>query len=342
MRKGSKKEVPQVYKGPDYEVGSDGVEQVVPGSREYYDIRDLTAEIKRILQTYGFNLYKLCDLVLNTPDFGISEPSTLYRYFTDRKSACIMPHETLLKLPGCMEKLGKSLEAPPGYFEKVSALREKISQYCIETKLCPEEMEKCLKARSNEELRRYLRSIYVMELSEEAWCYWLCYRVLNSEKQKEAASILLGCTGWLPQYNKLFALYAFNREADIAFQHLILTAEDKYATNDKNLKTAYIEIALNHFKKKSDKVSVYRRTRDIMNFGLTLNHVDWSILLTYDHLCDKQEISRAWKFVLSTMENEKNLEKSYTLENANLFRQRLKTQIDEREENELEQYLSSD
>lgn len=345
MRKGSKKETVEIYKGPDYKTGENGIEYVIPGSPEYYSVRDITAEARKILVEHKFTLSKLFNLPLDTGIDGeqctllhFCDKSTLHRYFSSGKDSLPMPYDMLQKLPSYME----GLEDSKDYLAEVDKLREKIERYCIETKQFAEEMRDYLKRQNTGILLQFLKSIYVLQLSEETWCYWLCYEALNSEKQREAKSILSGCTGLLPNYEKLFSLYFFNRKDDIAFQHLILTAEEKHSNNETKLKEALIEIALSHFGKFPDKVAVASRVWDIMNFGISLSPADWSILLTYEHLCGKREISKAGEYVLSVMDSGKHLQKGCSLELASYFTQRFREQVEEREENELEQYLSSD
>lgn len=253
-----------------------------------------------------------------------------------------MPCDILLKLPSYMEGLDSQLEAPNRYLTEVSILREKILWYCIKAEKFDNEIKSYLMKQGKGELRDFLKSIYVLQLSEEAWCYWLCYETLNSEKQREAKSVLSGCTGLLPDYDKLFSIYFLNRENDIAFQHLVLTTEEKYKDNETKLKETLIKIALSHFKQFPDKAVVARRVRDIMDYHISLSSADWSVLLTYEHLCDKQAISKAGEYVLSAMDSGKHLQKGCSLEFANYFAQRFREQVEEREENELEQYLLSD
>ncbi len=352
MKKGSKKETVKIYKGPDYQTGKDGIEYVVPGSPEYYSIRDITAEAKKILEEYGFKLKNLFETKWGETDKVKAtyaqkyNRGNLYRYFGAGKSSIVMPNDALGDMAIYMRKLGTELKSPAdkaSYISRVDELEERIKRYLLESGNFQAKIGDYLKKQDNETLLQFLKSIYVLQLSEETWCYWLCYETLNSGKQREAKSILSGCTGLLPNYEKLFSLYFFNRKDDIAFQHLILTAEEKHSDNEKEeLKEALIEIALSHFKQFSDKVAVARRVWDIMNFDISLSPADWSILLTYEYLCNEQELSKAGKYVLSAMNNVKDLQKGCSLELANYFAQRFREQLEEREESELEQYLLSD
>lgn len=351
MKKGSKKETVKIYKGPDYKTGENGIEYVVHGSPEYYSVRDITAEAKKILEEYGFKLKNLFDTKWGETDKNKNtyaqkyNRENLYRYFGAGKSSIVMPNDALGDLAIYMRKLGMELKSPAdkaAYISRVDELEERIKRYLLESGIFQTEMSDYLKKQNTETLLQFLKSIYVLQLSEETWCYWLCYETLNSEKQREAKNVLSECTGLLPDYEKLFSLYYFNRKDDIACQHLILTAEEKYSNNETKLKEALIEIALSHFKQFSDKVAVASRVWDIMNFDISLSLVDWSILLTYEYLCEKRELSKAGKYVLSAMDNEKELQNGCSLELARYFAQRFRDQVEEREESELEQYLLSD
>lgn len=351
MKKGSKKETPQIYKGPDYQTDDYGVEQVISGSKEYYSVQDLTAKAKRILEEYGF---KLSDLIgtssgqnfYDSETFGdIWGVSNIYRYFSQNENCIIMPDNILRELPRYMGRLGERLSTQAkkaAFQERVDELGAQIEKYCLENGLFRTKMTEYLKKQNHETLLRFLKSIYVLQLSEEAWCYWLCYATLNSEKQREAKSVLSGCTDLLSNYETLFSLYFFNRDDDIAFQHLLLTTEEKYGADEKKLTDALIEIAMTHFQRFSDKPALARRVWDIMNFDISLSPADWSILLTYEHLCDRREISRAGEYVLSAMGSGENLQKGCTIELARYFARRFRELKEGREEIELEQFLSFD
>lgn len=350
MKKGSKKETPKIYKGPDYKADECGIEYVVPGSPEYYSVQDLAAEAKRILEEYGFKLSDLFGTQYGKTDREMMTyvqkygKENLYRYFGTGKSSITMPNDALADMVVYMKKLGMRLESPSdkaAFSLRVDELGARIEKYCLENGLFREKMTEYLKKQKHETLLRFLKSIYVLQLSEEAWCYWLCYTTLNSEKQREAKSVLSGCIGLLPNYKTLFSLYFFNRD-DIAFQHLVLTAEEKCGADKKKLTDALVEIALAHFQRFSDKIALAWRVWDVMNFDISLSATDWSILLTYEHLCDKREISRVGEYVLSAMGNGKNLQKGCTIELARHFARRFREQKEDREESELEQFLSFD
>lgn len=256
-----------------------------------------------------------------------------------------MPNNVLWDIIPYMKKLGGNVNSPYArgcYLSRVDILSERIARYCLENGDFSEKMSDYLEKQGVEKLLRFLKSIYVLQFSEETWCYWLCYSTLNYESQRNAKAILSGCTGLLPHYDKLFSLYFYNRDSNIAFQHLILTAEEKYHTDKERLMKALINTALSHFKQYSDKAALVRRVWDIMSFDISLDPADWSVLLTYEHLCDMREISRAGEYVLSTMSDGKNLQRDCTLELAKYFARRFREQIEEREGIELEQFLSFD
>lgn len=344
MKKGSKKKTPQIYKGPDYEVDENGIERVIPESKKYYSVQELTAEAKKILDEYGFKLSNLFSLSLDAEMSSLldfCDKSTLHRYFSNGKDSLTMPDDIIQKIPIYMENLGNQLENPGEYLSRVFALAKKIERYCFETKLYTEKMTAYLKEQDNKKLLQFLKSIYALQLSEETWCFWLCYSILNVAKQREAKSVLSGCTGLIPNYDTLFSLFFYNRKDDLAFQHLILKAEEKYYADGKKLQKELIEIALTHFQSLSDKKAVSKRVQDIMNFDITLSPADWSVLFTYEYLCDKREISKAGNFVLSAISDKKNLQERYTTDRVKCYERRFRSQIEEREEIELEQFLLS-
>ena len=164
----------QVYKGPDYQVDSNGVEQVVPGSKEYYSVKDLTAEAKSILEEFGFKLIDLINTKLNRNNdrtFGyIWGTSNIYRYFSQKENYIIMPNDVLYNIPRYMEKLGKRLSTPTknaAFQSRVDGLKDKIYHYCLENGVFSDEMDDFLKKQGKEKLLRFMKSIYVLQLSEE-------------------------------------------------------------------------------------------------------------------------------------------------------------------------------
>ena len=208
MRKDTKKETPKIYKGPDYAENELGIEVPVPGSPEYYSVGDIAAEVKKILGDFGF---RLADLLQR----GIGEKKSLsfiwgnknlYRYFGKGEKRINMPNELLLELPLYMAELGKELPASQkeSYMYRANELTETIKRYCLENGIFRDTVEEYLKKQSADKLLRFLKSVYVLELPEDTWCYWLCYSTLNCETQQEAKCTLSGCTGLLPHYNKLF------------------------------------------------------------------------------------------------------------------------------------------
>ena len=182
-----------------------------------------------------------------------------------------MPNELLLELPLYMAELGKELPASQkeSYMYRANELTETIKRYCLENGIFRDTVEEYLKKQSADKLLRFLKSVYVLELPEDTKC------------------TLSGCTGLLPHYNKLFSLYFYYRERDIAFQHLLLTATEKYQ-DEQRLSEALIEIALDCFKQFSDKAALFRRVKDFMEFDITIEPEDWKILITHAYLCKRR------------------------------------------------------
>lgn len=345
MRKDTKKETPKIYKGPDYAENELGIEVPVPGSPEYYSVGDIAAEVKKILGDFGF---RLADLLQR----GIGEKKSLsfiwgnknlYRYFGKGEKRINMPNELLLELPLYMAELGKELPASQkeSYTYRANELTETIKRYCLENGIFRDTVEEYLKKQSADKLLRFLKSVYVLELPEDTWCYWLCYSTLNCETQQEAKYTLSGCTGLLPHYNKLFSLYFYYRERDIAFQHLLLTATEKYK-DEQRLSEALIEIALDCFKQFSDKAALFRRVKDFMEFDITIEPEDWKILITHAYLCKGELVGKAEDCVLAAMKDGKNLHTDCKIEVAEYFRKRFIQEKEMLEEFALEQYLSED
>ena len=345
MRKDTKKETPKIYKGPDYAENELGIEVPVPGSPEYYSVGDIAAEVKKILGDFGF---RLADLLQR----GIGEKKSLsfiwgnknlYRYFGKGEKRINMPNELLLELPLYMAELGKELPASQkeSYMYRANELTETIKRYCLENGIFRDTVEEYLKKQSADKLLRFLKSVYVLELPEATWCYWLCYSTLNCETQQEAKCTLSGCTGLLPHYNKLFSLYFYYRERDIAFQHLLLTATEKYK-DEQRLSEALIEIALDCFKQFSDKAALFRRVKDFMEFDITIEPEDWKILITHAYLCKGELVGKAEDCVLAAMKDGKNLHTDCKIEVAEYFRKRFIQEKEMLEEFALEQYLSED
>mgnify|MGYP005763157915 CR=1 FL=1 len=345
MRKDTKKETPKIYKGPDYAENELGIEVPVPGSPEYYSVGDIAAEVKKILGDFGF---RLADLLQR----GIGEKKSLsfiwgnknlYRYFGKGEKRINMPNELLLELPLYMAELGKELPASQkeSYMYRANELTETIKRYCLENGIFRDTVEEYLKKQSADKLLRFLKSVYVLELPEDTWCYWLCYSTLNCETQQEAKCTLSGCTGLLPHYNKLFSLYFYYRERDIAFQHLLLTATEKYK-DEQRLSEALIEIALDCFKQFSDKAALFRRVKDFMEFDITIEPEDWKILITHAYLCKGELVGKAEDCVLAAMKDGKNLHTDCKIEVAEYFRKRFIQEKEMLEEFALEQYLSED
>ena len=346
MRKGTKKETPKIYKGPDYAEKEFGLMAPVPGSPEYYSVGDITARAKQILEEFGF---RLADL-LNERKKGEMETfsdiwgdKSLYRYFQEGEKRINMPNEALIELPLYMEALGKRVPASEkvSFMCKTGQLTEMVEHYCLENGVFRDTMESYLKKQSAEKLLRFLKSAFVLDLSEDTWCYWLCYSTLNAEAQREAKSTLSGCTGFLPHYGRLFSLFFYHRERDIAFQHLLLTATEKYQ-DEKRLKEALVEIALECFKQAKDKAALFRRVEDIMALDITIEPTDWEILLTHAYLCERQAVERAEDYVLDAMEDRKNLHVDCKIEFADYLKSRLIKEKEKLEEFALEQYLSED
>ncbi len=347
MKKGSKKETPQIYKGPDYVENEYGIEVPVPGSPEYYSVADIVIKTKEILGDFGFRLADLLKerkkgAVQTFADLWGGEQN-LYRYFQEGEKRINMPNDVLLELPLYMEVLGQKLKGSEktSFICKVQELGEMIKRYCMENGVFHGTIETYLNKQKAERLLQFLKSAYVLELGEDTWCYWLCYSTLNSENQREAKSILSGCTGLLPNYDKLFSLYFFNRERDIAFQHLLLTATEKYK-DKKRLQEALIKIALDCFKQAANGAALFRRIKDFMEFGITIEPTDWEILLTHAYLCEGQKIDRAEDFVLNAMKDGKNLYTDCSPELAEYFKLRFIKEKEMLEELALEQYLSED
>lgn len=345
MRKDTKKETPKIYKGPDYAENELGIEVPVPGSPEYYSVGDIAAEVKKILGDFGFHLADLFQR-------GIGEKKSLsfiwgnknlYRYFGKGEKRINMPNELLLELPLYMAELGKELPASQkeSYMYRANELTETIKRYCLENGIFRDTVEEYLKKQSADKLLRFLKSVYVLELPEDTWCYWLCYSTLNCETQQEAKCTLSGCTGLLPHYNKLFSLYFYYRERDIAFQHLLLTATEKYK-DEQRLSEALIEIALDCFKQFSDKAALFRRVKEFMEFDITIEPEDWKILITHAYLCKGELVGKAEDCVLAAMKDGKNLHTDCKIEVAEYFRKRFIQEKEMLEEFALEQYLSED
>lgn len=345
MRKGTKKETPKIYKGPDYAVDKLGIFAPVPGSPKYYSIGDLVAEVKKILGDFGFRLADLLQRSIGEKESlsFVWGNKNLYRYFGKGEKRINMPNELLLELPLYMEELGKELPASQkeSYMYRVNELTEMIKRYCLENGVFRDTVEEYLKKQSADKLLRFLKSIYVLELPEDTWCYWLCYSTLNSGTQREAKNILSGCTGFFPHYDKLFSLFFYHRKQDIAFQHLLLTATEKYK-DEKSLKKSLIQIALDCFKQATDKAALLCRIQDIVEFDITIEPADWEILLTHAYLCEGKTVVRAEDFVLAAMKDVKNLHTDCKIEFVEYFRERFIEEKEMLEEFALEQYLSED
>lgn len=346
MRKDTKKETPKIYKGPDYAENELGIEVPVPGSPEYYSVGDIAAEVKRILGDFGFRLADLLSERKKGNDETFSDiwgKQSLYRYFQEGGKRINMPNDVLLELPLYMEALGKELPVSQkeSYMYRVNELTEMIKRYCLENGVFRDTVEEYLKKQSADKLLRFLKSVYVLELPEDTWCYWLCYSTLNFETQRKAKCTLSGCTGLLPHYDKLFSLYFYYRERDIAFQHLLLTATEKYK-DEQRLSEALIEIALDCFKQFSDKAALFRRVKDFMEFDITIEPEDWKILITHAYLCEEQLVAKAGDCVLAAMKDGKNLHTDCKIEVAEYFRKRFIQEKETLEELALEQYLSED
>lgn len=209
MRKDTKKETPKIYKGPDYAENELGIEVPVPGSPEYYSVGDIAAEVKRILGDFGFRLADLLSERKKGNDETFSDiwgKQSLYRYFQEGGKRINMPNDVLLELPLYMEALGKELPVSQkeSYMYRVNELTETIKRYCLENGVFRDTVEEYLKKQSADKLLRFLKSVYVLELPEDTWCYWLCYSTLDFATQRKAKCTLSGCTGILPHYRNTF------------------------------------------------------------------------------------------------------------------------------------------
>lgn len=363
MKKGSKKVMPQIYQGIDYDFkgyDNSGKEIIVPaeGSKEYYGVRDLVDEAKKIIEDYGFTLAQLFNVSLNKPIGDVYDTSTfadnwgqsnLYRYFADGNGAINMPKTVLLELPQYMYKLGAQLWEPDKRIEfqsKVDTLEFKISDYLFDAGyIFDEKMEEYLSKLNKEQFLQFFQSINVMQLAEDTWCFWLCYSTLNSSMQNQVMEMLSkGDCSTVRNIKRLLDLYSLEKERYIELESSIHTALRKYDSDNIKLLSKFKEIAISYVKHSGDKRTILYRVLEIVKFGIWLSSTDWAVLLTYDALSYEQwpvdELKEIETFILSAMEDRRNWDKRCTIEYVIHSKKRLLQIREHREEAELEEAIA--
>lgn len=186
-----------------------------------------------------------------------------------------------------------------------------------------------------------MESIFLIRISEESWCYLLCYFALKSDKRQSVIRKLVESERLWPQYSRLLYEMLCYREEDIAFQHKVLSAEEQFRSNPKRLKKAFYELTLEKLRPLPNKLEVLRRVEDIVKWNISLDADECFVLLIYEYLYQEPELSATARFLLSIMKNADNIRadcQEYAKEVLNRFQQ----QVQEREDSALDSDFAYD
>lgn len=339
MKRGSRKQTPQIYKGPDFESDQYGLAWRVEGSKEYYSIKDLAKWILELLKEFGLtmkDLRKVRYSEKNKDDVqtlgDIFGESNIYRYFRQDENYIVMPDDLLEKMPELIERCIKqkklTVQENVAFEVKFAELCERIRSYRLESGLFETTITEWLERASLEKLLRFMDNIYALEITEEAWRFWQCYETLNTEKRREAELMLAEGTGMFPQYSRLVHIGTWIREKDLPIQHRVLTAKERCGDDEKKLKKAIVKIAMEHFQTYPDKVALSYRIWDILQYGIPENYCEWSVVLLYDRLCTPEGRRKAEDFVLSSVKEKDGLQEECPMETARHFADRYRELVE--------------